>query len=84
MNKLGFRPQLCIYIDLTGPVEPPEDGEMNKYRNSSPGGLRPSTLPLNHGDSLQYCMFMSEQRRNVFLWNLNARGGGRTRAPRPE
>ena len=45
----------------TGQGEPPEDGEMNemtlssrhRIRNSSPGGLRPSTLPLGHGCSLQ-------------------------------
>ena len=38
----------------------PEDGEMNemtlpcrqKIRNSIPGGLRPSTLPLGNGISL--------------------------------
>ena len=42
---------------LTGQGEPPEDDEMNEMtlssrhmiRNSSPGGLRPSTLPLGHG-----------------------------------
>ena len=41
---------VCTYR-LTGPGEPPEDGEMNemtlpfrqKIRNSRPGGLRPST-----------------------------------------
>ena len=46
--------QLCAHIGQTGPGEPPEDGEMNemtlssrhRIRNSSPGGLRPSTLPL--------------------------------------
>ena len=39
-----------------------EDGEMNemtlssrhRIRNSSPGGLRQSTLPLGHGGSPQY------------------------------
>ena len=38
------------------------NGEMNdmtlpprlRIRNSDPGGLRPSTLPLGHGDSPQY------------------------------
>ena len=46
----------------TRPGEPPEDGEMiemtlssrHRIRNSSPGGLRPSTLPLGHGGSSQY------------------------------
>ena len=53
---------LCAHRGLTGPGEPPEDGEMNemtlssrhRIRNSSPGGLRPSTLPLGHGGSPQY------------------------------
>ena len=53
---------LCAHIGYTGPGEPPEDGEMiemtlssrHRIRNSSPGGLRPSTLPLGHGGSPQY------------------------------
>ena len=53
---------LCAHIGQTGPGEPPEDGEMiemtlssrHRIRNSSPGGLRPSTLPLGHGGSPQY------------------------------
>ena len=40
-------------------IKPPEDGEMNVmilptrpgFRNSSPGGTRPSTLLLGHGGS---------------------------------
>ena len=44
------------------PGELPEDVEKNdmtlpsshRFRNSSPGGLRPSTLPLGHGVSPQY------------------------------
>ena len=48
----------------------------HKIRNSSPGGLRPSTLPLGHRGSPQYLIFTSERRRNiVFPWNLNARAG---------
>ena len=51
---LGY---LCANIGLTGSVEPLEDGEMNEMtlpsrhgiQNSSPGGLKPSTLPLGHG-----------------------------------
>ena len=27
----------------------------HRIQNSSPGGLRPSTLPLGHGGSRQYC-----------------------------
>ena len=53
---------LCAHIGSTGPGEPPEDGEMNDMtltfrhiiQNSSPGGLRPSTLPLGHGGFPQY------------------------------
>ena len=62
----------CVYIGLTGPVEPPEDDEMtlpsrHMIRNSSPGGLRPSMLPLGHGGSLQYCIFLSEWGRNILF-----------------
>ena len=53
---------LCAHIGYTGPGEPPEDGEMiemkpssrHRIRNSSPGGLRTSTLPLGHAGSPQY------------------------------
>ena len=48
----------CAHIVQIGPGEPPEDGEMtlpsrHRIRNSSPGGLRPITLPLGHGGSTQ-------------------------------
>ena len=50
-----------MHIGQTGPGEPPEDGEMSEITlpsrhrmlNSSPGGLRSSTLPRRHG-SPQY------------------------------
>ena len=53
---------LCAHIGQTGPGEPPEDGEMNemtlpsrhRIQNSSPGGLRTSTLPPGHAGSPQY------------------------------
>ena len=53
---------LCAHIGQTGPGEPPEDGEMiemtlssrHRIQNSSPGGLRLSTLPLGNGSSPQY------------------------------
>ena len=52
---------VCAHIGKTGPGELSEDGEMNeltlssrhRIRNSSPGGLRPSTLSLGHGGSPQ-------------------------------
>ena len=37
-------------------------------RNSSPGGLRPSALPLSHGGSPQYWIFTSERGRNIFFF----------------
>ena len=58
------------------------DGDMNEVtlpsrhmiRNSSSGGLRPSTPPLGHGGWPQYWIFTSERSRNIlFLWNLHAR-----------
>ena len=41
----------CAHTGWIGPGEPPEDDEMtlpsrHRIRNSNPGGLRPSTLPL--------------------------------------
>ena len=44
---------------IIGQTGPPENGEMNemtlpsrhRIRNSSPGGLRPSTLPLGYNGS---------------------------------
>ena len=47
------------HTGLIGPGEPPEDGEMtlpsrHRIRNSNPGGLRPSSLPLGHRGSPQY------------------------------
>ena len=76
----------CAYIGWTGPGEPSQDGEMNgmalpsrhriTIRNSRPGGLRPSTLPLCHGGSSQYVIFTTERGRNtLLLWNLKARVG---------
>ena len=47
-----------------------------RIRNSNPGDLRPSSLPLSHGYSPQYWIFTSEQGRNIlFLWKLNASAG---------
>ena len=37
----------------------------HRIRNSSPGGLRPSTLPLGHGGSPQY--FTRGWGRNIFV-----------------
>ena len=69
-NESGFRPPLC-----TGPGEPPGDGEMiemtlssrHRIRNSSPGGLRPSTLPLGHGSSPQYWLSHVDGEETFFV-----------------
>ena len=66
--------------------EPPEAGEMNdmtllfwhRICNSSPGGLRPSTLPLDHGGFPQYWIFTSGRGRNI-LFLSNLKSGARTR-----
>ena len=52
----------CAHVGLTRPGESPEDREMDemtlpsrhRIRNSSPGGLTLSTLPLGHGGSLKH------------------------------
>ena len=78
---------LCAHIGYTGPGEPPEDGEMiemtlssrHRIRNSSPGGLRPSTLPLGHGGSPQYWLsHVDGEETFLFLSNC------RDREPNPE
>ena len=52
----GVLGHLCAYTGYIEAGEPPEDGEMNamtlssrhRIRNSSPDGLRQSTLPLSY------------------------------------
>ena len=78
---------LSPHIGKTGPGEPPEDGEMNemtlssrhRIRNSSPGGLRPSTLPLGHVGSPQYRP-LHVDGGGTFLFLSNRRD----REPNPE
>ena len=58
------------------------DGEMiemtlssrHRIRNSSPGGLSPSTLPLCHGDSPQYTWM----EKKDFCYSQTAETGNRT------
>ena len=65
----GVIGHLCARIGYTKPGEPPGDGEINEMtlpswhrtRNSSSGGLTPSTPPLSHGGSPQYWIFTSER-----------------------
>ena len=71
-NEWGFRPPLCTYSLLNEMTLP----SRHRLRNSSPGGLRPSTLPLGHGGSPQYWIFTIDRGRNIlFLWNSEARVG---------
>ena len=66
---------LCAHIGWTGPGEPPEGGEMiemtlssrHRIRNSNPGGLRPSTLPLGHGGSPQYWLSHVDGEETFFV-----------------
>ena len=52
-----------------------------KIRNSSPDGLRPSTLPLGHGGSPKYWIFMIEwaEKKNFVSLKLEGHSGVRTR-----
>ena len=49
----------------------------HRIRNSSPGGLRPSTLPLGHGGYPQYS-FTRGWGRNIFCFLQTAETGNRT------
>ena len=52
----------------------------HRIRNSSPGGLRPSTLPLGHGDSPQYewMEFYEWMEKKHFRFFQTAETGKRT------
>ena len=88
---IRFFGHFCAHAEKIGPGEPPENGEMNemtlpsrhKIQNSNPGGLRPSTLPLGHGDSSQYFYvkkFTSGWERNMFVSFKSPRQGNEPRA----
>ena len=52
----------------------------HRMRNSSPGGLRPSTLPLGHGGFPQYILFTTERGRSIFVsLKLEGQSGVRAR-----
>ena len=52
----------------------------HRIRNSKPGGLRPSTLPLDHESSPQYRIFTTERGRNILVsLKLEGQSGVRTR-----
>ena len=77
---------LRAHIGKTGPGEPPEDGEMigmtlpsrHRIRNSSPGGLRSSTLPLGHGGSPQYWLSHVDGEESYFCFFQTAETGNQT------
>ena len=49
----------------------------HRLRNSSPGGLRPSSLPLGHGGSPQYCVSHVDVEETFCLFQT-AETGNRT------
>ena len=51
----------------------------SRIQNSSPGGLRASTLPLGHWGFPQYWMITSERGRNIFV-SLKIEGKDAVRA----
>ena len=58
-NESGFRPPLCTYrLNWARRTSwgwwDDWDDTVLQTQDSSPGGLRPSTLPLGHGGSPQY------------------------------
>ena len=64
----GVLGHLCAHLGKTGRGEAPEDDQMtlssgHRTRNSSPGGPRPSTLPLGHGGShnIEYLRVSGEE-----------------------
>ena len=71
----GALGHLCAHICLTGLGEPPEDGEVNemtlpfrhRIRNSNPGGLMPSSLPLGPGPhNIEYLRLSREDTFGFF------------------
>ena len=80
---IGLQATFVHIIGYIGPGEPPEDGEMtlpfrHRIRNSSPGGLRPSTLPLGHGGSHHYWVFYEWMGKKHFGFFQTAETGKRT------
>ena len=52
----------------------------HRIRNSSPGGLRPSTLPLGHGGSPQYWLSHVDREETFFVFLKTPRPGTEPRA----
>ena len=53
----------------------------HRIRNSSPGGLRPSTLPLGHGGSPKYWLSHVDGEETFFVSFKPPRPGTKTRTP---
>ena len=73
-NESGFRPPLCTYRlnwarrTSWGWWDDWETlSSRHRIRNSSPGGLRPSTLPLGHGGSPQYWLSHVDGEETFFV-----------------
>ena len=81
-----FRPHLYTYR-LNWARRTSWYGEMtlpcrHRIGNSSPGGLRPSTLSLGHRGSQQYWIFTNERGRNTsFLETWRLEWGSHPRSP---
>ena len=50
----------------------------HRIRNSRPGGLRPSTLPLGHGGFPQYCVLHVDGEKTFSFFFQDAETGNRT------
>ena len=85
--NLGLRPLLCTYrvnwarrISWGGDMSEMTLPFRHRIRNSSPGGLRPSTLPLGHESSPQYFYeFTSGWGINIFVFLKLPRLGNESR-----
>ena len=72
LNESGFRPPLCIYLlnwarRTSWGWWDDWDRHRHMIRNSSPGGLRSSTLPLGHGGSPQYWLSHVDGEETFFV-----------------
>ena len=91
---LGFRtigqsPLLCTYTGWIVPRELTSWGWWDEWdmtltprhrmRNSNPGGVRPSTLPLGRGGSPQFWLLRVNGEKNIFVSYKPPRPGNETR-----
>ena len=91
-KESGFRPLLCTYrLNWARKMIEMTLSSRNRTRNSSPGVLRPSTLPLGHGGSPQnfhtwmwkkhFCFFQTTETGNRTP-NSGVEGSGANHYPR--